>query len=198
MHLLLLYAILSDIQMEAEMANALLILADGFEEVEAITPIDLLRRAGVDVTVAALKGMEAIGGHSIVVSADVELKSVLNKHFDMLILPGGGGGTAKLAASEEVLNLLRKYEKEDRYIAAICAAPTVLAKAGVAKDIPVTSHPCGEGAFAPELYTKERVVVSGKVITSRSAGTAMDFSLELVKVLAGVEAYKTLKNDLLI
>jgi 4-methyl-5(b-hydroxyethyl)-thiazole monophosphate biosynthesis len=178
------------------MKNVLLLLADGFEEIEAITPIDILRRAGVNVTVAALKGKEVVGAHSIVVSADIDLKSVINNNFDMVILPGGGGGTANLAASEDVLNLLARYEKEGRYIAAICAAPTVLAKAGVAKETPLTSYPSVESTFDPKFYSTDKVVSSGKFITSRSPGTTMDFSIELVRILAGEEMAKKLKSDL--
>jgi 4-methyl-5(b-hydroxyethyl)-thiazole monophosphate biosynthesis len=180
------------------MKNVLLLLADGFEEIEAITPIDILRRAGVNVTVAALKGKEAIGAHSVMISADVDLKSVINNNFDMVILPGGGGGTAHLAASEDVLNLLVRYEKENRYIATICAASTVLLKAGVAKETLLTSYQGVEDKFDPKFYSKEKVVTSGKFITSRAAGTAIDFSLELVRTLVGDEMVKKLKNDMLI
>ncbi len=178
------------------MKSALIILADGFEEIEAVTVIDLLRRADIDVNVAGLTGKYVTGAHKIAVMADAELRPAMTREYDMLILPGGGPGTAALAASHEVLELVRRYDGKKAYIAAICAAPTVLAKAGIMDGHTVTSYPGTENAFDGEFYKTEPVVVSGHIITSRGPGTAADFSLELVKILAGEERAASLKEEI--
>ena len=178
------------------MKNALIILADGFEEVEAVTVIDLLRRAGVVVNVAGLSGKNVTGLHNIVVVADMDLKSVLERDYNMLILPGGGPGTAALAASAETLELVRRYDKNGAYIAAICAAPTVLAKAGILDGREVTSYPGTENAFDGKFYKTDAVVVSGHIITSRAPGTAITFALTLAEILTGKESADLLREKI--
>ncbi|MDR0454756.1 MAG: DJ-1/PfpI family protein [Deferribacteraceae bacterium] len=178
------------------MKKVLIIMADGFEEIEAVTVIDLLRRADIDVIIAGLNGKSVTGAHNIVVAADIELKSVLKAEYDMLILPGGGPGTAALAASSDVLELIRRYDSKKTYIAAICAAPTALAKAGIMDGRAVTSYPGTENAFDSKLYKTEAVVISGHIITSRAPGTAADFALTLVKILAGENRAETLAKEI--
>ena len=157
---------------------------------------DILRRGGVDVTVAALKGNGATGAHNIYVQADATLENVKENPFDMLILPGGGGGTENLKASETVLELVRKYDKEGKFIAAICAAPTVLAKAGIVDHHLITSSPGTEGAFKPEQHKPVPVIVSANITTGRAPGTAIDFALELLHTLEGEERMEKIKSDL--
>ena len=178
------------------MKKVLMILANGFEEIEVAAPVDILRRAGADVTLAALTGEEVSGARGICYKADSSLDEVYDKDFDMLILPGGGRGTANLAASERVLTLIHRYKNENRRIAAICAAPTVLAKAGVTKGITLTSFPGTEDAFEPEYYVTEKVVTDGLFTTSRGPGTAIDFALELVELLYGTIKKEEIKEQL--
>ncbi|MDR2869143.1 MAG: DJ-1/PfpI family protein [Deferribacteraceae bacterium] len=176
--------------------QALVLLADGFEEVEALTPIDLLRRAGVTITTASISdSQDVMGSHNVIVKADTLLKNVADKAYDMVILPGGGVGTQNLGKSELVTGLLKRQYSADKYVAAICAAPTILPKAGI-NGHKMTCYPAMADALDPQLYCNERVVVSGKVITSRSAGTAMDFALELIKTLLGEAKMQEIKAQI--
>ena len=168
------------------MKNALVILAPGFEEIEAITIIDLLRRGGVKLTTASIAGKQVTGSHNIPVIADELQDNIYAKEFDMVILPGGPG-VDNLAESVKVLNLLKKQNKADKHIAAICAAPVVLNKAGLLGNKKVTSYPSEQHVFTVSDYMYENVVVDNKIITSRAVGTAIDFSLKLIEILAGKE-----------
>lgn len=164
--------------------KALVLFADGMEEVEALTPVDLLRRAGVEVTTAAIGAtIDVNGSHNIIIKADKLLPEAAGS-YDMLVLPGGGVGTERLGASAEVLALIKKQYDSGKYVAAICAAPTILPKAGITGH-EMTCYPGMQGAFEPKLYRNEPVVTSGKVITGRSAGAAVDFSLALINALCG-------------
>ncbi|RMD69947.1 MAG: DJ-1/PfpI family protein [Gammaproteobacteria bacterium] len=170
------------------MARVLVPLAPGFEEIEAVTVIDLLRRAGIEVVVAGLPGKVPIqGSRGVVVVPDVALDEVLEQDFDMVVLPGGGPGAEHLDQDPRIRALLRRMAERDRYTAAICAAPKVLAHAGVLKGHRATSYPGVLEAIRPEgVELVERpVVVDGKVVTSRGPGTAMDFALTLIELLAG-------------
>ena len=171
------------------MARVLVPLADGFEEIEAVTIIDLLRRAGIEVTVAALAGSEVRGSHDIRLQADTTLAAVSGE-FDMIVLPGGMPGAANLENDPRVIERLRRMAADGRYVAAICAAPRVLARAGVLEGRNATSFPGFLDAHnAPRTtLTDAPVVVDGKIVTSRGAGTAMDFGLELIGLLLGSEA----------
>jgi 4-methyl-5(b-hydroxyethyl)-thiazole monophosphate biosynthesis len=152
------------------------------EELEAVAPIDTLRRAGVDVTVASLSGDLTVTGRSrIQLGADVPFAQVASRLFDALVLPGGPG-VAALRADARVVAAVREHFKNGKLVAAICAAPTVLADAGVLEGKRYTAHP----SVAHELraiLSAERVVEDGSVITSRGAGTAVDFGLALVRHL---------------
>jgi protein deglycase len=165
------------------MPTVLIILPEGFEEVEAITPIDVLRRAGAEVTIAALGEKPAVKGkHGIVVNADCLLSAVpAGRAFDLLILPGGPG-VRKLRADLRITAIVRAQAASGKWLAAICAAPTVLNDAGLLKDRRYTAHP----SVADELkaiLSAERVVIDGNLITSRGAGTSLDFGLALVEKL---------------
>ena len=169
------------------MSRALVMLANGFEETEAVTTIDLLRRAGIEVVVAALAGDRARGSHGIELHADATLDDVLDASYDAVVLPGGQPGATHLAADARVLERLRNQAGEGRLLAAICAAPSVLAAAGVLSGRRVTAFP---GALAPDAaprleLTGDAVVRDGNVITSRGPGTAIDFALALVDALEG-------------
>jgi len=174
------------------MSKVLVFLAPGFEEIEAITVIDLLRRAEIDVTVAGLEDGLIVGSHDIAVNSDLFIGEINSDDYDMLVLPGGQPGTNNLKANEIVLNTIRHYQKNGKYLAAICAAPTVLAKADVLKNTRVTSYPSEKSVFTFVNYMESDVVRDGNIITSRGVGTAIEFTLELVELLRGVE----IKNEL--
>lgn len=169
------------------MSCVLVPLAPGFEEIEAVTVIDLLRRAGIDVVVASLDGSPVTGSHAIQVTPDLGLDEALQRELDMVVLPGGLPGADNLEADTRVMELLRRMADSERFTAAICAAPRVLAAAGLLDGKRATSYPgfLDEGS-TPGLHIENHPVVrDGKVITSRGAGTAMDFALALIEVLQG-------------
>lgn len=169
------------------MNNVLVILAPGFEEVEAFGPVDMLRRAGVDVTTAGTVDGVIVGRNDIKALADESLDHVMNDEFDMIILPGGLGGTENMMSDERVRRIIEHHHEEGRYITAICAAPTILADIGVTRGKTITSHPSVKGQFRNETYSEERVVVDGNIVTSRGPGTALEFGLKLVEILVGKE-----------
>lgn len=169
------------------MARVLIPLAEGFEELEAITIIDLLRRAEIDVVVAGLQPGAVRGSHGISVTPDTTLDEALSADFDMVALPGGLPGSDHLAADPRVRALLQEMAASGRFTAAICAAPRALAAAGVLRGKRATSFPgaLGDAALGELTYEEAAVVTDGKVITSRGPGTAMDFALSLIAALAG-------------
>jgi 4-methyl-5(b-hydroxyethyl)-thiazole monophosphate biosynthesis len=172
------------------MARVLVPLAAGFEEIEAVTIIDILRRGGVDVVTAGLEPGLVSGSHGIGIVPDCSLEEALEGDYDMMVLPGGLPGADHLEDDARVTRLLRELADSGRFTAAICAAPKVLAAAGVLDGRRATSFPGfldASGIPGLEL-SDEPVVRDGKVITSRGPGTAMDFALTLVESLEGGEA----------
>ncbi len=169
------------------MKSVVVFLAHGFEEIEAVTIIDVLRRADVEVTVAGLQEGMIIGSHQIGVHTDTTIDQVRPDAFDMVALPGGLPGTDHLREDPRVLGFLQEMQRAGKYTCAICAAPTVLKAADVAKGKAITSHPLMKEDLEGLDYREDRVVVDGTVVTSRGPGTAMEFSLELVRILAGEE-----------
>ena len=169
------------------MARVLVPIADGFEEIEAVTTIDILRRADVEVVVAGLVPGPVTGSHGIAIRPDCSLDDALEDEYDLVALPGGLPGADNLQGDERVMALVRRMFDEGRYTAAICAAPKVLAAAGVLDGRRATSY---QGFLDPTLtpglrISPEAVVQDGTVITSRGPGTAMDFALALVENLTG-------------
>lgn len=161
-------------------------LAEGFEEIEAISIIDVLRRAELEVVVAGLTSESVCGAHGIVVAADRLLEGLDPATFDMLVLPGGMPGTTHLMEDARVLAAVRTLHAAGRLTAAICAAPMVLAAAGVVSGVPVTSHPSVRSKLGDaDVRAEPRVLCSGPVVTSQGAGTAIEFALELVTQLCG-------------
>lgn len=180
------------------MSRVLVPLAEGFEEIEAVTIVDLLRRAGIEVVTAGLEPGPVTGSHGIVVAPDTTLDAVLDQAFDMVALPGGMPGAANLAADARLLGFLRRLADDGRFTAAICAAPGVLAKAGLLAGKRATSYP---GFLTPAsapgtILSESPVVEDGKVITSRGPGTAMDFALALVEQLEGAVARRSVEAPL--
>ena len=164
------------------------ILGKGFEEVEAIAPVDILRRCGVEVATAGIGGKTVEGSHGIPVVADCTVEEIDQEKLDMIVLPGGLGGVHSMLGSEAALEAIRRAWKDGKYVAAICAAPTVLAKLGISDGRTVTSYPGMESEMGSCDYrTDRKVVMDGKLITSRGPGTATDFGLELARTLCGAE-----------
>lgn len=171
------------------MAKVLVPLADGCEELEAVTIIDLLRRAGIEVTTAGLKPGIVKASRGVQLVPDVTLDVALQDSYDMVVLPGGMPGAAHLKDDPRILDLVRRMAAEGKYTAAICAAPTVLLEAGVLAGRQATSYPGFLDALNPPgvKVSVAPVVADGTVITSRGPGTAMDFALALVETLQGSE-----------
>ena len=169
------------------MASVLVPLAQGCEELEAVTIIDLLVRAGIEVVSAGLEPGPVHCSRGVTIIPDTTLDEALRRDFDMVVLPGGLPGADHLDADPRIQALLQKMAAEGRYTAAICAAPKVLASSGVLNGRRATAYPGTlEGLDLPDVTrADEAVVVDGQVITSRGPGTAMDFALTLVETLAG-------------
>ena len=164
--------------------RVLCLLFPGFEEIEAVAPIDLLRRAGVEVVVASLTGETLVVGRcQLTLQADVSLADVIEQEFDLLLIPGGPGVQA-VRADGRAAQLAQRYSQAGKPVAAICAAPTVLKDAGLLTGKRFTSH-AGVLAELPDSLVRERVVEDGNLITSRGAATAVDFGLTLVRRLCG-------------
>lgn len=166
------------------MPSVLVPLPEGFEELEAVAPIDLLRRAGAEVVIASLSELlNVTGRNGIRLVADTTLSSALERNLDCLVLPGGPG-VKHLRANQQVIERVRRQVRDGQWIAAICAAPTVLKDAGLIPGIRFTAHP-SVASELPGLISDQRVVRDGRIITSRGAGTAIEFGLEVVSALCG-------------
>lgn len=167
------------------MKKVYLFLANGFEEVEALTVVDLLRRAGMECqTVSVTKEITVTSSHNILVHADRLFEDGVLDNADMLVLPGGMPGTKNLLAHEGLKELLCAYAAKEKYLAAICAAPSVLGAHGLLKGKKATCYPGFEEKLDGAVCCADNVVSDGKTITSRGLGTAIEFALELVTVLA--------------
>ncbi len=169
------------------MKRVLMPLAPGFEEIEAITVIDILRRAGVEVVVAGLQAGVIEASRKTKHLPDCTLDEVCAEDFDMIVLPGGQPGATNLRNDPRIKKIIENLRAKNRYTAAICAAPMVLSAYGVLKDRTATSHPSVRGELAAAKISDDRVVVDGPVVTSQSAGSAMEFAFKLVELLCGTE-----------
>lgn len=181
------------------MANVLVPLAPGCEELEAITIVDLLRRARIDVVTAGLAPGPIKASRGTVLVPDTTLDEALHHDYDMVVLPGGQPGARHLAQDPRILTLLKRMAAaEQKYVAAICAAPTALAAAGVLDGRRATAFPgaLDTGRFPHVQLETAPVVVDGNIITSRGPGTAMDFALELIARLAGDERRADVETQL--
>ena len=180
------------------MARVLVPLADGCEELEAVTIIDLLRRGGIEVIVAGLKTGMVKASRDTQLMPDTTLDAALLEEYDMVVLPGGMPGAQHLKDDARVIALIQKMAAAGRYTAAICAAPTVLAEAGVLSGKTATGYPgfLEKMHLADVTLSTEAVVRDGLVVTSRGPGTAMDFALSLVEILAGLETRRQVETGL--
>jgi len=181
------------------MARVLVPLANGCEELEAVTVIDLLRRAGIEVVAAGLEDGPVTASRGVVLIPDTSLDQVLEDDFDMIVLPGGLPGADHLDADPRIHSLLQRMAEQERYTAAICAAPKVLLSAGLLDGREATAYPgVIDGLMAENSrLLADAVVTDGKVVTSRGPGTAMDFALTLIERLLGADKREEVETPLM-
>lgn len=177
-----------------------MLLGEGFEEIEAIAPLDLLRRVDVDVTTVSLTDDLLVrGGHDIIVQADISLGDVNFDTLEMLVLPGGGSGVNSIANSSDAMDLIFRVWKEKKKLAAICAAPSLLAKSGVLEGLKLVCHP-GVSKIVIDaggiLQTECKTFTDENLITGKSAGTSMDFGFELIAALYNRETADNLRSEI--
>ena len=168
-------------------------LADGFEEIEALAPVDILRRGGKDVKTVAIKGKSAVGAHGLEVLADITFDKIKDD-VEMIVLPGGMPGTKNLAKFQPLASLIMNLSDEV-YIGAICAAPSILGELGLLKEKQATCFPGFEGYLNCLEYSEESVVKDGNIITAKGAGVALDFGFELLSVFSKEKA-ETLRKEM--
>jgi 4-methyl-5(b-hydroxyethyl)-thiazole monophosphate biosynthesis len=179
--------------------SAYLLLAEGFEEVEALTPVDVLRRAGIRVTTVSMTSRRQIkGAHGIIVTADAMLEDVKEDTADLLILPGGMPGTTNLNAHPHTKDLLLKYSEARKFIGAICAAPMILGQMGLLNGKKATCYPGFEAHLQGAQITNRATEVDGNIITGNGIGSAMVFSLALVTELTNDETARELAKKMMV
>jgi len=181
------------------MNRILVLMADGFEETELVAPVDIWIRGGIKVTLASIDDDgEVEGGHNMVIKADAGLSEINPKDYAAVFLPGGSRGVDNLKHSEAVLDIVRDFHENKKIVTAICAAPLVLAAAGVTFKHKITSYPGMEGDLKKfcASYVTDRVVVDGKMITSRGAGTAEEFGFKVLEVLEGKEVADRVRDQI--
>ena len=172
-----------------------MLLGKGFEESEAIVPLDLLRRAGVEVSTAALEGSQVTGSHGVTVTADCGIAQVDADQVEMLILPGGLGGVSAIAGCPAATALIQRVSDRGGYVAAICAAPTILAGMGITDRRRAVCYPGMEEQMGSAVVQPgDRVVVDGRIVTGEAAGSAFAFGLKLVELLRGKQAAQEVCN----
>ena len=175
-----------------------MLLGTGFEETEAIAPLDLLRRAGVSVATVGINGKIVYGSHGIGVEADIELHEMDLTNLEMIILPGGLGGVASIKASEAALNAVKFAYENNKFTAAICAGPTILAQLGITDGKKATCYPGCEDQMGGAIMVNAAAVTDGNIITGTSAGCAVPFGLALIAALKGQEAADAIAKQIVI
>ena len=176
-----------------------LLLGTGFEETEAIAPLDLLRRAGVEVATVGINGKVVYGSHGIGIEANLELGQMDLTSLEMVILPGGLGGVASIKASQAALDAVRFAYENGKYVAAICAGPTILAQLGITDGKNATCYPGSESQMGSAIiHENAAAVTDGKIITGTSAGCAIPFGLQLIAALKGKEAAEAIAKQIVI
>jgi len=184
------------------MATILFPLATGFEEVEAVALVDVLRRGGIEVRIAHMDGELdtnlVLGANGITIQADTSISNVISEDFEMILLPGGWEGTYTLAENKTVQRLLNEFNEKNKIVGAICAAPYALQTAGVLGN-DYTCYPSVEEQIKKKGYRSDKqVVIDGNIMTSRGPGTALCFGLEIVKKFSGIETYQAVKDGMLL
>lgn len=174
-----------------------ILLAPGFEEAEALVPVDLLRRANIETALVSITGEPVPGSHGVTVTADISLEDVDLSKADMVVLPGGGPGYKNLGKEPRVEELVRGAAEKGLWVAAICAAPTLLGKWGLLTGKDAVCYPgMEEGLTGAQAQMDRGFVVDGKVITGRAAGSAFDFGLALIEALAGKAEADKVRNGI--
>ncbi len=176
--------------------KVLLILANGNEEVEAFTPVDILRRAGIEVTVAGLDSLTVTSAHNVTITADTILEECNANDYDGIILPGGMPGTLNLLESSKVITLLQEFYAANKLCAAICAAPRVLDKANILTNHSYTCFPGAEEHVKSGTHQNTEVVVDKNIITGKAVGAVFPFSLSLVEYLLGSKKRKAIAQTI--
>ena len=180
------------------MKKVIVFLADGFEDCEAIATVDLLRRAGIEVTTASImENRKVRSAHNIIVMADIMAQDADFEAADMIILPGGGEGTENLKKSDLVAQQCKAFAGS-KTVGAICAAPTVLGGLGILKDRKATCYPGCEPQLTGAQTVNSKVVVDGNIITGQAPGAAYEFALEIIKQLAGDEASDAVRKAIVL
>lgn len=180
------------------MAKILIPLASGFEELEAITNIDVLRRAGLEVLTAGIGSKEIEGDHGIKVKTDTTIEEVKVEDLKAVVLPGGMPGASNLRDSNQLLNIIKKLNEENKLCAAICAAPIVLEAAGILDGKKATSYPGFDKDMSSCNYQNDRVVIDGNLITGRGPGVAMEFAMTIVEYLIDEETKRELQKSMIV
>ena len=176
-----------------------MLLGTGFEETEAIAPLDLLRRAGVEIMTVGINGKIVKGSHGIGIEADIELKDLDLTNLEMIILPGGLGGVASIRASGEAMNAVKFAADNGKFTAAICAGPTVLADLGITDGKAATCYPgCEDGMGTAKMVPDAAAVRDGNIITGTSAGCAIPFGLKLIEALKGPDTAEKIAHQIVI
>ena len=176
-----------------------MLLGTGFEETEAVAPLDLLRRAGVEVSTVGLNGKVIYGAHGIGVEADITLEEMDLTRLDMIVLPGGLGGVASARASQGAMDALKFAWENDKFVAAICAGPTVLADLHITDGKQATCYPgCEAQMGTADMHADVPCIRDGKLITGASAGCAIPFALALIEALKGADAAKAIEKQIVI
>ena len=173
-------------------------LGTGFEEIEALAPVDLLRRAGVDVTTVGISGKVVYGSHKIGVEADITIDEMDLTNLEMIVLPGGLGGVASIRGSQKALDVVRFANANGCFVAAICAGPTVLADLGITDGKHATCYPGQAGNMGGAVLMEKAAVRDGKIITGASAGCAVEFALALIDALKGEEMAQKIREQIVI
>lgn len=169
-------------------------LAEGFEEIEALCPLDLMRRADIEVVTVGVGGKHICGAHGINVIADIADTDFVFENVDMIFLPGGMPGTLNLAASDTVISAIKRAEEENAYIAAICAAPSILGNMGMLDGKEAICYPGFEDKLIGATISDKRVVLDGKILTAAGMGAALDMGLCIVEIFRGKDFSQKLRN----
>jgi 4-methyl-5(b-hydroxyethyl)-thiazole monophosphate biosynthesis len=179
--------------------NVFVFMASGFEEMELTITTDILRRAGLNVKTVSLEDSEkpVTGSRQIKMLPDTNINDTAIANADMIILPGGLEGTKNLGANEKVIEIIKKMHQNNKLVAAICAAPAVLVKAGIATQKNLTSHPAAADHMQGVNYSEDRVVKDGNIITSRAAGTTFEFAFAIIEELLGKDAVQKVNQGVL-
>lgn len=175
-----------------------ILLGTGFEETEAIAPLDLLRRAGIAVLTVGLNGKTVYGGHNIGIEADITVEQMDLTDLEMIVLPGGLGGVASIRACKQAMDAVQFAYENDKYTAAICAGPTVLADLGITNGKKAVCYPGCESAMGTAHIVDTAAVTDGKLITGTSAGCAIPFGLELIRALKGADAAAAIEKQIVL